>query len=45
MLRCSKADFEEVDFSCGNPSIVSGSRSNSAWENLHRTKCRVYATA
>ena len=19
MLRCSKADFEEVDFSCGNP--------------------------
>ena len=21
MLRCSKADFEEVDFSCGNPNL------------------------
>ena len=21
MLRCSKADFEEVDFSCGNPIV------------------------
>ena len=36
MLRCSKSDFEEVGFSCGNPKTIHGwSRSTVCAEHVY----------